>query len=525
MSPDIIFATALFTALFLFALLFRKSETVCLKNEKSEKCIDFAVSLAVALSFSAFFSLSPFNDELLSTDSLVFIYIGKKMHLGYVPYKDLFDHKGPVLYFIQYLGTLDKHQLTLWVMEILNMLGAAVFLLKTAKLFTNKKAFQYFAVFSSIIVCGADTFDRGNYTEEWALPWIAAALFICLKALKEDKYSFKNMLWLGFGFAFVLLLRVNMAVAWVVFIPIIGIRLLIKKRWADIFKCVFGFIAGAAVVIVPTVIYELATDSFGDMLKYYIDFNFAYTASDATAFNIIAIMFVLLIEMNILLVAVSLFLSLSKKNKGKLYWFNLAFLFISLFLTSISGRQYSHYAVILIPAMIVPLVTGLEFVSEKLEKAEKPLKSASIKAVPLLCVCLASVLVFFAAETVFDNVEPEDRANPVLAEYINENTGAEDDVLVLGNNAYFYYACNRSTENKFFYQGPPVNVSDKLYEEFLAECERVPSDYIVVAESTADYETGDSNLWDFVRRIEAGVESGSFTADRFEDFTVYKRVK
>ncbi len=520
-----IFSTALFLLFFIFAIKFRKAETICTNNEKADKFIDVAVCLAVAVGFSAFFSLSPLNNDVLSTDSSVFIYIGKKMHQGYVPYKDLFDHKGPVMYFIQYVGTFGKNQLILWLLEIAGIFATAVFLLKSAKLFTGKKAFQYFAVFSSIAVCGMDTFDGGNYTEEWALPWIAAAMFICLKSLKEDKYSLKNMFWLGAGFAFVFLLRVNMAVVWVVFVPIIGVKLLAEKRFADIFRCVFGFITGAVIITAPVLIYEFVTDSFADMIKCYFTFNLTYTASDSTVVNIIAIALVLLMELNILLMAFALVLSLMKKQKGKLYWYNFAFFLASLFFTSISGRAYEHYAIILIPAMTVPLILCAEFIAEKLDKEKKTIKPAAVKAAPLLCLCLAVITSFYAAKAVINSIDYNDRYNSEISDYIRENTNADDDVIILGNYAYYYYECNRSTKNKFFYQTPPLIVSDELYAEFLEECEKKPSDYIFVAQNTAEYETRISNLWDYVRLLEAGTQNGSYTAERFEDFTVYKRVK
>ena len=35
-------------------------------------------------------------------DKAVFVYIGEAMRNGQVPYRDIFDHKGPFLYFINY---------------------------------------------------------------------------------------------------------------------------------------------------------------------------------------------------------------------------------------------------------------------------------------------------------------------------------------------------------------------------------------------------------------------------------------
>ena len=51
-------------------------------------------------------STSPLYDGSYTIDSSVFQLIGKGILEGYIPYVDLFDHKGPILFFIQALGIL-----------------------------------------------------------------------------------------------------------------------------------------------------------------------------------------------------------------------------------------------------------------------------------------------------------------------------------------------------------------------------------------------------------------------------------
>ncbi len=47
-----------------------------------------------------------FFSEVLLTDSSAFLYIGSQMSVGKVPYLDLFDHKGPLLYVINVIPFL-----------------------------------------------------------------------------------------------------------------------------------------------------------------------------------------------------------------------------------------------------------------------------------------------------------------------------------------------------------------------------------------------------------------------------------
>jgi len=60
----------------------------------------FAVVVPVLIHVSPMFITFP------SRDSGVFMYIGKGILSGNIPYRDYWDHKGPVIYFINALGML-----------------------------------------------------------------------------------------------------------------------------------------------------------------------------------------------------------------------------------------------------------------------------------------------------------------------------------------------------------------------------------------------------------------------------------
>ena len=53
---------------------------------------------------------SPLFDNLYGYDSAFFRFIGSSILKGKTPYVDIWDHKGPVLYFIQTIGALHGTQ-------------------------------------------------------------------------------------------------------------------------------------------------------------------------------------------------------------------------------------------------------------------------------------------------------------------------------------------------------------------------------------------------------------------------------
>ena len=61
---------------------------------------DVIVSFILSFIISSGFDTCPFFAGRIDDDSTVFLYIAKRMQEGRIPYADMFDHKGPLLYFI-----------------------------------------------------------------------------------------------------------------------------------------------------------------------------------------------------------------------------------------------------------------------------------------------------------------------------------------------------------------------------------------------------------------------------------------
>src|SRR5512143_2942089 len=47
---------------------------------------------------------SPINTPILARDEGVFVYVGRAILEGKIPYRDVWDHKGPLIYYINALG-------------------------------------------------------------------------------------------------------------------------------------------------------------------------------------------------------------------------------------------------------------------------------------------------------------------------------------------------------------------------------------------------------------------------------------
>ena len=139
---------------------------------------------------------------------------------------------------------------------------------------------------------------------------------------------------------------------------------------------------------------------------------------------------------------------------------------------SMSGRDYPHYLITLLPILAFSFTDMFDWTASLITKKE----SREPDAVILLLICvmtLAGSLGYHALTG--RKTWPEDA--PVT--WLKENTAEENDVLILGNYVWPYLAADRATENRYFYQTPPIEISDSILSDFLRELHEHPSDLIL----------------------------------------------
>ena len=87
---------------------------------------------SILMSFIA--TNNPFLIGNTYVDSSVFNYVARVILNGGMPYRDTFDHKGPLIYLIDALGQLIHESLGLWFIELITIFFIFLLAYKTAKL-------------------------------------------------------------------------------------------------------------------------------------------------------------------------------------------------------------------------------------------------------------------------------------------------------------------------------------------------------------------------------------------------------
>lgn len=288
-------------------------------------------------------------------DSAVFKTMGLAILKGKIPYVDIFDHKGPILYFINAFGQwLIPGRLGIFILQVIGLFTTLIFLFKIANLFTGR-FISFLSILLTLFVYGG-FIQEGNQCEEWMLPFFTLALYIALRYLLKEynsphKWYYGFIYGLCFGITFYI--RPNDAVAFIGGI-VIGLLywIIYKQNFRNLFDIFVSFLFGFGIIILPISIYFVYNNAMSEMLYGLIGFNSEYSGGLLTM-----IMSMLGHQKLILLLFLIVILIMSYIIKSRIIY---VISFISLLQLLLLGpRCYAHYYIVLIPIFLVYIVLVL----------------------------------------------------------------------------------------------------------------------------------------------------------------------
>ena len=322
--------------------------------------VAFCVLLAGAFCLCFSISTSPLYTHY-GYDSVIFQLIGKFWAEGHIPYVELWDHKGPYIFFINALGYgMTGNAIGVFLLQVLHLAVTLFFILKGFLLFRKPlQACLLTAVSLLWLLC---SFDEGNLTEEYMLPWIAAVVFLTLQWTQEKGFprtsgfnpaiSLFSGIILGLG----LMTRLTNAIIPCGIMLFAGIQMLVRQEWRTLAKTVLLYICGFLVSTLPFILYFAAKGALYDMWFGTFLMNFSY-ATGTGGFHFPSIV------RNILLLAapfvgtavLSAFLTVTDKEfrPTALLWMLAS---LPYFLWLIAGKCFTHYNMVAYPLIPVLFV-------------------------------------------------------------------------------------------------------------------------------------------------------------------------
>ena len=262
-----------------------------MKKLSVKTCLFFLIQITLLTGLLLIFSTStsPLYPNEYGYDSAFFRFIGDSILKGKIIYKDIWDHKGPVFYFLQALGALHgtrNEKLSLiFVMQICS-LTISVFIMDHIDRLETKVKHQKLR-FALLLICALSVCfsffsgsEAGNLTEEWSFLPISFSLFLFVKyslnAVINPSHPCRYAFFHGINFTLLAFSRINNAISICAGILIIGLYLIIKRQWKNIFQNILFGILGICVITIPIFLYFMQKQALNDMLFATFGFNLKY---------------------------------------------------------------------------------------------------------------------------------------------------------------------------------------------------------------------------------------------------------
>lgn len=324
---------------------------------------DILQSLALSLLFITIFSTSTsILGNVPSFDSSIFQIIGKGWTEGILPYTGLWDHKGPLIFFINAVGFWLCHSnVGIFIIQVVCLTITTYFTLSFyGRYFSDKQSFTYtLASLAFLSICT----EGGNSLEEYILPLLMPAFFYMYEWTQRwtnhqdishhHRYAFLYGLVLAFSF----LTRLTNALGICLGALIIAIVLVQHRKYKKLLKNILFFFAGFVVLALPFIGYFYSKGALYEMLYGTITYNIGYTVHSSAGFDSIldVIYFLPAYSSCIFLIIVSIITIScdSQRKQSGYFWLIISGLNLFFFINSF---KYNHYAIITLPYLCIGIV-------------------------------------------------------------------------------------------------------------------------------------------------------------------------
>lgn len=443
---------------------------------KKEKMIAFSFSLFLGI-ITWFTLATSVRKGLPLLDASIFEYFGYAMSHGQRMYLELFDHKGPVIFLINYLGYSIGASLGIKILYIASLMIFFYIGYYISRLFTGIR--NSFVVLVITFIIFESFFEGGWGLEGYILPCLTYSLYIFLKYFLEDKINKYEIILSGFSFAVVLFTKANMIGIWLIFSLLVTIKLIYQKQFSIFLKYIALFITGSALFIVPLCCFLWFQGSLKEMFYQSVVMNFIYS-KESGYLTVMEMIKWYMNQVNVLqlnLMIVIAMIAVWKQYGIKILFYNGAFIFC-LVLALISKRAYLHYLIVLIPLFI-------PYISVAINKFMN--KSSLLY---FLIFTLGLVFIYWGPiHGIKDRVTNRSIDYSVnekeVADYIHQHTNEQDRIYSHRLNGIIYLYSERLSSTKFFFV-PSLKDETPIIDSFKESFKMNPPKYIVF-DSKWDY--------------------------------------
>ncbi len=463
--------------------------------------------------------LYPINDW---GDANIYFEIAKGIKHGMVPFRDLYDQKGPLIYFIYLAGILfnEKSFIGIYVLEVI---AASIFLItayKAINLYCKDKISILVLPLIACAVYSSKAMCQGGSAEEFIIPIYMLILYKLLVFYNSRNLKQSDSIIIGILCGMIFWIKFTLVLFPILFALYVIYVYLREKNVKDLLMVILNVLLGVMIITLPILLYFVANGSLMYLWEGYFYNNIFLYNHTSESFSILKYLWwykTHIMEKNTLvfiLMCVGMGYMILKKQFRLLILSLAIYVFINIELYA-GGNCYDYYpltaSICCIPGCIA-ITRLLTIIREKLN-----LQKIHISALYIL-LCIASVICSTSLTTNKKEMfmSKSDSAPYILADAINANSTDDNSIYVYGlMDRGFYLAMDQLPSNRFFCK---TNLSlDQMLEEQDKYVESQEAKYIITFLPSADSDK--VGIPDFVesagyteiKRLETNYERKNYT--------------
>ena len=450
---------------------------------------------------------SPLYRYIFHTDLVCYKVMAKGLLQGKIPYRDLFDHKGPVTYFIYAIGFLLPGNLNIGAFVLCWIINCVAFIYayKCNRLFFGSEV-SLLATMLILLVNALTIFNiflTGSMPDNFTVAPLMISTYLFLKetmALRPDPEDpngkkteksaqpfrairNRSILIIGLMCGLVFMTKLNICLFYFVFIGAYLLWLLVKKKVVVFLQNTGCFLLGIALVFLPCVLFLASHHAISDFIDVYIRFNLGYSKGGLSLlfWTSTSIPVPAKISMTILLLLSVLVTVLKWKGMDRQKRILTVLSYLSFIVLSLPDNIVYFY-IVFVPLYVMVFGVLSEFLLA--------LTDGKTNAVQLSVILIAVIAVTLGMQF-------------YICGYIKPDTSQKEQTLLTFRKAHpdatcmsffsttvigYYEYCNGIPDFRVFYQ-PPI-ATDELVEEQISEVvERLPDTIVYIGVGDDAYDS------------------------------------
>lgn len=429
-------------------------------------------------------------------DAQCFFTVGKSMINGKIPYLDLFEQKGPLLFLLYGIASLISNNsfIGVFILEIISYSVFLYYVSKIIEIYLDKKYSYILIPIIALLMLPTRCFTHGGSCEEFCFPVLAILIYKYIKYLKNNDISSKDTIIVGILSGILLWMKYTLLGFSIGFCITVLIKSLIDKNYKNLISKVGYFTLGITITTIPWLIYfGLHKNGIKSLIDVYFLFNINSYANNYTllqklinCFNTIKGV-IFRYYQYLILIIIPMVLSIKtktffKETKNNIYLLiSTLLLLITIF---IGGTNFRYYSLPIQPFMIFGLIFIATIIKDK--RINNVILNNTKYIVPIIIIVCLFISYYRSPNTKYISKNKSYYAQYTFLDSIKSNSS----ILNYGFLDGGFYFTTKTYPNQYYFQRN--NIIYELFPNNTDEQKRYikekQTDYVIINNELAEDE-------------------------------------